>query len=140
MHPVSENSCKVNYSISMSFASPMYAAVTRQFFDFLAQQMHQSFTERCKDLQANKQLQTANSQEPQALAETTSNELAQSEILASLKETSTELIPSYKALMQSNNRPILREAEMLFHTFYEEGSEHCRHQYHRHMARLLKKS
>ena len=34
----------------MTFANPLYSAVTRQFFDLLASTMNQSFQDRCRDL------------------------------------------------------------------------------------------
>lgn len=34
----------------MTFANPLYSAVTRQFFDLLAGTMNQSFQDRCRDL------------------------------------------------------------------------------------------
>ena len=46
----------------------------------------------------------------------------------------------YIDLTKRNDRQRLREAEMLFHTFYEGGSEFCKHQYARHMNRLLLES
>lgn len=38
--PGHANSCTVDYDISMEFASPLYAAVTSQFFDFLSQNIN----------------------------------------------------------------------------------------------------
>ena len=34
----------------MTFANPLYSAITRQFFDLLAGTMNQSFQDRCRDL------------------------------------------------------------------------------------------
>ena len=43
----SEHQCRVKYKCQMTFANPLYAGVTRQFFDFLAKNAQQSFIDRC---------------------------------------------------------------------------------------------
>jgi ribosome-associated toxin RatA of RatAB toxin-antitoxin module len=40
----------IDYKIEMEFASPLYAAVTSQFFDFLASNIIQRFTGRCAEV------------------------------------------------------------------------------------------
>ena len=72
----------------------------------------------------------------------------QEEILSSLSEVQKNqaneaelnLRDAYIELVKSNDRQRLREAEMLFHTFYEGGSDYCKHQYARHINRLLLES
>ena len=57
-----------------------------------------------------------------------------------LKIKDYDLKAAFRSLLKNQDRRKLREVEMLFHTFYEGGSEHCRHQYARHITRLLKES
>ena len=40
-------SCIVDYKIEIAFASPLYSAITSQFFDFLVKTTTNSFEERC---------------------------------------------------------------------------------------------
>jgi ribosome-associated toxin RatA of RatAB toxin-antitoxin module len=42
----SSDGCRVDYSIQMEFASPLFAAVTRQFFDLLATGQQEQFEKR----------------------------------------------------------------------------------------------
>ena len=42
--------CKIKYKTTMSFSNPLYASVTKQFFDALCGVMHQKFADRCKEL------------------------------------------------------------------------------------------
>ena len=53
---------------------------------------------------------------------------------------SLDLIEVYKQIKANNDRVKLREIERLFHTFYENGTEHCKHQYARHLLRTLEEA
>ena len=48
-----------------------------------------------------------------------------------------DLVQAYNQIKAKNERVRLREIERLFHTFYENGTQHCRHQYARHLRRTL---
>ena len=40
----------IDYRISMEFSSPLYASITRQFFDYLVVNVNQQFEERCSQV------------------------------------------------------------------------------------------
>ena len=46
---VNKNECKVDYFLSMTMHNPLYMMITKRFFDLLANTMHSSFSERCKE-------------------------------------------------------------------------------------------
>ena len=144
----------------MTFNNPLYSAVTSQFFNFLANTMHQCFQDRCQEqfysdpsaessedesidhssmitnYEEDRSAFPSNisheqklikimeqTQQKQVLAEIN----IKKEILASFKEQKNkseltqELVSIYK-----NDKSKMREAEMLFKTFYDGGSENCK--------------
>ena len=52
-----KDKCEVEYFISMTMSNPLYMIVTRRFFDLLATTMHESFSERCQEIQTAKKLE-----------------------------------------------------------------------------------
>jgi ribosome-associated toxin RatA of RatAB toxin-antitoxin module len=45
---IEKDKCEVFYKIEMTFSNPLYSAVTKNFFDYLAKNINKSFEQRCE--------------------------------------------------------------------------------------------
>ena len=154
----------------MTFANPLYSAITRQFFDLLASNAQQSFIDRCKELhykdgknsESGDELTNVDEEscpkemiknfeedvqwgsDEKVFCETMSDSEKiiiikqkkaekshliqlnnERQLMESVKDLLPEKASDIKALLKKD-RSLFREADMLFHAFYENGTDHCK--------------